>query len=253
VKNAVFLPLYEKGFLHDNEEYLASLVERRYGTKLALAVCVNWRRAAIASLLQSGRSNEFYRRLQRSGSAFLYFLRGTPPNATRLSDSAPFLDAIVAGDFATADEIAQRSNHTWLKDEEYEEDFLFYEFLMVYAMPGVLITDATKLLDRWEECLAGTDDTRLGVCRALIGDDPDAFDQALTDYLDARELEQRKQLPMLEPEAAATEASVSIEGLALRQIAARRGLATMAEHPQIPVPLVQQPAQWPPESFRSID
>jgi hypothetical protein len=253
MKGALFLPVYEKGFLNDNQELLPALLERRHGARLALAVCTNWRRAAIAVLLQSGRANQFHRRLQRSGSAFLHFIRGTPPSSTRLTDSAPFLDAIAAGDFATADDIARHSNHRWIEDEEYEEDFLFYEFLMTHALPGAPADPANAILDRWDACLAGTDDQRLPVCHAMVGKDAAAFDAALIDYLDAREKDQREQLPMMEPEAAATEASVSIEGLALRQLAARRGLATAAEHPQIPVPLVPQSVDWPFESFRSID
>jgi hypothetical protein len=180
-------------------------------------------------------------------------LAGPLSASARTSEASAFLDAIAAGDFATADEIARRSTHVWTESDEYEEDFLFYEFLMVHAAPGAPVGEATKLLDRWEKCLAGTDDTRLPVCRALIEADRDAFDRALIDYLDAREREQREQLPMLEPEAAATEASVSIEGLGLRQIAARRGLAPLAEHAQMPLPLAEPSTDWPVESFRTID
>jgi hypothetical protein len=143
--------------------------------------------------------------------------------------------------------------HRWSEADEYEEDFLFFEFVMVHAVPGASPVDAAKILARWEACLGGTDDSRLVVCRALIGEDSGAFDQALIDYLDAREIEQRDKLPMLEPEAAATEASVSIEALALRQMAARRGLVPRAEHPQMPVPLLLEPTDWPSESFRTID
>ncbi len=182
MKGALFLPVYEKGFLNDNQELLPALLERRHGARLALAVCTNWRRAAIAVLLQSGRADQFHRRLQRSGSAFLHFIRGTPPSSTRLTDSAPFLDAIAAGDFATADDIARHSNHRWIEDEEYEEDFLFYEFLMTHALPGAPADPANAILDRWDACLAGTDDQRLPVCHAMVGKDAAAFDAALIDY-----------------------------------------------------------------------
>jgi hypothetical protein len=253
MKGALFLPAYEQGFLDDNRRLLPPLLEGTFGIRLALTVCTNWRRAAIASLLQSGQAAQFHRRLQRSGTAYLHFLRQASPAQTRLSDSAPFLDAVAAGDDRTAAGISERSNRSWVRDEEYEEDFLFYEFVMRHSAARSPLAPTMALLDRWEACLAGTEDPRLAVCRALVGSDSAVFDAALVDYLGRRERERRAELDMQEPEAAATEASVSVEGLAFRRLAAERGLTPAAEHPQIPVPLSQPAIAWPADSFRTIE
>jgi hypothetical protein len=213
------------------------------------------RRAAIASLLRTGRPGIFRQRLQQSGSAFAWYLGQSQPGAVRLSDSAPFLDAVAAGDLATASEIARRSHHVWVATDEYEEDFLFYEFLTTPALgaEAAATGPALKLLVRWEAALAGTEDPRLGVCRALIGGESSGFDAALLDFLNARERQQREALDMQEPEAAATESSVSIEGLALRRLAVEWGLTPAAEHPQIPVAIFTDRVAWPGDSFRTIE
>jgi hypothetical protein len=252
MKGSVFLPAYEQAFLDDCEELLPAIIDHTATQRIALAFCTSMRRAAIAALMRSGRTATFRRRLQRSGSAYLYYLARPAGDTPRTSAASPYLDAVAAGDLATADQIALLSSHLWSANDEYEEDFLYYEFLMVHAIPAAPIVRASALLDRWEACLSGSEDARLPICRALIGHDATEFDSALLDYLGAREREQREQLATLEPEAAATEASISIEGIALRQIAARSGLAITAEHPQVPVPL-ELSSDWAPESFRAIE
>ena len=253
MKGLLHLPVYEQGFLDDCEEVLPALVNGQANARLVLFFCTCMRRAGIASLLRTGRTAAFQRRVQRSGSAYLHFLVESRGKAVPVSAGTPFLDAVAVGDFDTANEIARYSNHEWLLTEEFEEDFLYYEFLMILSSRGKANGSGPSLLDRWEACLAGTDDPRLGVCRALTANNAADFDAALIGYLDARERDQRERLPLQEPEVAATEASVSIEGMALLRLALRQGFGSAAEHPQIPVRLADAPMQWPRDSFRTID
>jgi hypothetical protein len=220
-----------------------------------IEICNNFRRAAIASLLRTGGGRLFRDRLQRGGAAYAYFLGRSPDNTEeRVSESFPLLDAIGAGDFDTAATIARLSSHRWLKDQEYEEDFLFYEFLMQHVLLGASAAEALAMLDRWEACLEGTEDRRLDVCRAILSVDSEAFAEALPLYLEERQQSYEEQGDLLPPEIRLTEQAVSIEGLAFIRIAQRKGIAVQAGYQQIPEPTrSDRPVAWSSDSFDRVD
>ncbi len=248
--DSLYLPVFESNFLGDNEELLSLLNSGQATLPQVSAMCSNFRRAAIASLLQTGRSRMFRERLQRSGSAFAHYLAQADEQDKRISESLPVVDAIGAGDLVTATEIARSSHHHWVKDEEYEEDFLFFEFIMQHALLNATEEDMIALLDRWEACLAGTDDRRLDVCRALLQADPDAFAEALPAYLEERHQSYAEQADLMPPEERATEAQVSVEGLALIRLARTKGIPVQSSYPQIPEPACDdQPIAWSRDSF----
>lgn len=249
-----FLPVVESNFLGDNEELVALLRTGRATRRHVLALCTNFRLAAIASLLMTGRGRFFRDRLQRSGAAYAYYLPRAADSDERVSESFPLLDAIGAGDFGTAAAVARSSRHRWVETEEYEENFLFYEFLMQHALLDAPDGEALALLDRWQACLAGTDDRRLDVCRAIFDADPAAFAEALPLYLEERRQHYDEQGDLLAPEVCLTEPAVSVEGLAFIRIAQRKGMPVQPGYQQIPDPTrSDEPVAWSPDSFDRLD
>lgn len=253
MKKSLYLPVFEQGFLDDNEELLPGLLEDRATLRHVLAFCSNFRRAGIAALLQTGRASVFRTRLQRSGRAYVHFLKNAREQGKRTSESLPLFDAISAGDLASAAEIARLSRHNWMTDEEYEEDFLFYEFIMQHEFLNATGELTASLLDRWGACLQGNEDPRLEVCRALFASDGEAFHQALAAFLEERRHVFEERADRTEPEVMATEASLSVEGVALLRLARRKGAARAAEYPQVPKPAMDdKPMVWQPDSFTEI-
>jgi hypothetical protein len=253
MKQSLYLPVYENNFLEDNRELLPALVDGRANIRHASAFCTNFRRAAIAALLQTGRSRVFRLRLHRSARAWVHFLGFIAEVDKRTSASFPLLDAIGSGDFGSATEIAKLSRHEWVQDEEYEEDYLFHEFIMQSALLDASYERAAALLDRWEACLGNSEDLRLPVCRALFAADESAFDEALRAWLEERAQEFADNEDTFEPESLATEASVSIEGLALLRLASRKGMTLDRDYQHVPsVAREDEPLTWKPSSFTEV-
>jgi hypothetical protein len=159
------------------------------------------------------------------------------PEESKVSSlSLPFFDAVAAGDAAGAAEIARRSRRTWACGEEYEEDFLFPEYLMQRHCLDASEEQGRQLLDRWGEALRGADDPRLDVCRALEERDAERFNASLPRFLADREddLEALVQSGGMEPQVADTELFFSVEGVALARLADALGVATELDYLHVP-------------------
>ncbi|MGE3171972.1 MAG: Imm49 family immunity protein [Planctomycetota bacterium] len=251
---SIFLPAFEANWLGDNRALLPKLRDGRLGARGALAVARNWRRAAIAALLQTGTPATFLRRLQRAGSAFASFLERTTAADLLTSECAPLFCAIAADDPGTALRIAAAAPRD-RSDAEYEEDYWWFELTMRLVSDPDGAADHTELLQRWEDCLEGSFDPRLDVARALTAGDGEALGSALVAWLGEvqgtmRELREAAG----DPEVLATEAYVSIEGIAVARLARARGLDVPAPLVLVPEPaLAAAPAPWPAESFTIVD
>lgn len=231
-----FLPVIIKNAILENTLLAPKLLSGPPSVKRVLAFCGNYRMAAIGSLLLTGRSQHFFLFLPQSGRAFAHFLTHAEALSPRLSQCAPFFDAVGAGDFEGAADIARRSRRTWAQGEEYEEDFLFPYFLMQHFFLDAPATACESLLARYEQALQGAEDLRLEVCRALLAGDSDAFNAALTQYLCEHKdvLDKRSRESVVPEEEKAAGMNVSIEGLALVRLAERKGLETEEEYLLIP-------------------
>lgn len=248
-----FLPIVIENALMENEGLLRDLSsqdEPEMGEVLVL--CRNFRIAGIGLLFLTGRPRDFLVHLSHSGRAFAHFLAHAEGQAPRLSRCAPFFDALAAGDFVAAAEIARRSRRTWARNEEYEEDYLFVDFLMRRFFLKASLTQCDDLLTRWERALQGSEDIRLPLCRALLGKEADAFNEALEQYLDERrdEFDERAEGTELSDEEKATW-QLCVEGLALVRLAEHAGVETEQDYLHIPRAarkhvrgLVFQPDSW---------
>ena len=107
---------------------------------------------------------------------------------------------------------------TRVVSDEAPEDFAFVHVVM-RLVEGDADARVEALLDAWAASLEGTEDLRLVALRALLARDVDGLAAALDEWLSA----ERADAPDRGPEAAATEAVVSLEALGLVALAAHRG------------------------------
>ena len=115
---------------------MPAMVTRQGGLEVALTFCQDMRIAGIADLFLTGKATELHQCLQHSGQAYAYFLTSAPDTTTTTSRGLPFFDAVAAGDLQLAEQIARMAQRTFAPGEEYEEDFLFVDFVMQHEFLG---------------------------------------------------------------------------------------------------------------------
>src|SRR5262249_45286726 len=158
------------------------------------------------------------------------------PREAVQSLAMPFLDGLAADDQEAARAIARGSSHSHSPRDEYEEDFLFVEFVMQRFVLECAASVAEQLLARWRAGLRGVEDPRLDACKALHEADAERFDSGLRAFLQERSdtLEERIAGGSVPLELASTEGYLSVEGLALLRIADRLRLQTEEEYLHVP-------------------
>lgn len=250
-----FLPVHVSNALGEAEELVPALEAGRMDLDEVLRLCRLFRIAGIGSLFLEGEPDELQRRLAQSGRAFAHWSERAPDAQKVASLGLPFFDAVAAGDLDGAAAIARASRRTHARGEEYEEDFLFVEWLMQRFFLGADAAALEQLLGRWDDALQGADDPRLDLCRALAARDARAAGQALTRFLEDREdvfLEQAES-DSLDADVADTEAAFSVEGVALARLADGLGLRVGAEFPFVPaVARMATPIQVAPDAWRKL-
>lgn len=250
-----FLPVFVSNALAENEDLLPEVQSSKAKLQTVLTFCRNFRIAGIGDLFLTARPRTFHTRLHQSGRAFAHFLARADDSAKRTSKSLPFFDALSAGDEEGATLIARHSRRTWAQGEEYEEDFLFVEFLMQHFFLGASKKDAQALLARYAQALQDSEDIRLELCQALLDKDEDAFGQTLERFLSERHdhYEALVEQGAIADELRFTEGLLSVEGLALVRLAEAQGLATEEDYLHIPsIARESAPTGLPPDSWRRV-
>ncbi|MBN1208015.1 MAG: immunity 49 family protein [Myxococcaceae bacterium] len=251
-----FLPVFVSNALAENqEELLPEVLSNRCTLRAILTFCQNFRIAGIGEFFLTANPRELHLRLHQSGRAFAHFLSRADDSLKRTSRSLPFFDALSAWDLEGAALIARHSRRTWVQGEEYEEDFLFVEFLMQHLFLRASATDCKALLARYEKALQDADDIRLELCRALLENDEEAFGQSLERFLSERNdhYEALAQEDGIPEELRFTEGMLSVEGLALVRLADARGLATEEDYLHIPsIAREKPPGGLSPDAWRRI-
>jgi hypothetical protein len=176
---------------------------------------------------------------------------GGPPVPPRYSTTAhnrALYDAIVVGDASSATELAARGRGRWNGDYEYEDDFLFNEFLheLFLSDPSAPtpIAALQRTVDRLTEVKEDPNAPEVAVCAALTKGNAELFDAGMAGLLAAR-AKRFAEEPMTPPELSATEQYVFVQGLALMLLARRHGIRTPNEYPTIPAPLLALGASDP--------
>lgn len=217
-------------------------------------VCRAFRRRGISSLFLEGAPRMLLADLQRSGAAFVEFLKGAADADKITSQSPPFFDAVACEDWATAREIARYSRPTWNVAEEYEDDFLYVWFLLKAFFLDSYEAELSTLLAQYEAVLEGAADLRLDVCRALSRQDAAGFEAAL-DALLVRHRDRYQQArdeDRMTEEEWATDGQLSVEALALIRLAERRGLPVQNGYRFVPsLALARSAETSDPESWKN--
>jgi hypothetical protein len=195
----------------------------------------------ITYLLVQDDMTGFRDNLVRSAQARRYFLRRCADENVSdyrflaLSRSESLLAALAAGNLALARELPKVSITEWRDKWEYEDDYCYSRFL------GMLLDDIEnderakqKMLDRFEAALEGGESPRLDVCRTLHANDKKGFQDTLHVLMEAKQDEfdaRRESIVTSEfPDSLAwLTGFVSIEGLALIQLAQYLGVAVQDE------------------------
>lgn len=196
---------------------------------------------ALCHLLENADIASFRENLVRSGHARRYFLRRSRVEGNdadrrlALSRTEAFLDAVAAADLPLAREIATLSVERWNPAWEYEDDFCYYRILHTL----VLDPDAARepalgaLLTRFEAALEGGAAWRLALCEALVERDAARFDESLRGFIEAEQEANDVRREALESYEFLfwPRSFVSVEGLALLQLATLRGIETTDAYP----------------------
>ena len=248
-----FLPVFRENA--DVEiEALAPLVAVDPTRKQVEQLCRDYRRRGICGLFLEGLPRLLHADLQRSGTAWLHFLRSAPDAAKVTAPGDGFFAAAACLDTTAAGEIARQSPAAWREGEEPEDDFLYVRFLMQRAFLGASCAETTTALERYETVLAGAPDLRFELCRALADGDAERFDESLGGLVAERELYYREGAAsedILEEEWA-TDGQLFVEGLALVAIAERLGLPTAEDYLFIPsIARPSRPTAFDADAWRS--
>jgi len=203
-------------------------------------MCTQLRRLAIGSLLLDMDLDGFVSHLFRSARCYVCLLEAAQPTPDIdryylcLGRAFPLLDAIAIGDDDAIGSIAQLAGKDWIPDYEEEDDYCYFRFLLEYLQDG---DGLESHLDRFEACVGDAPTHRYDVCRALFEKDQGSYWEAVYSYLDEKAEQELEALQTthVEPEYAATESHLSVEGVALvRQGRAAGFQAAEADFPLVP-------------------
>ncbi len=211
------LPLAIKSSGMDIEDHLDAYLVPTPDLNRALHISDMFRRLAIGSFLMSSDPAPFLDLLGKGARSYLYFLKKGNAEKQVLSKGVAFFDAIVARDNKGAEQIATLSRDDQNKDYEYEDDFLYFRYLIQKFLSVSSNPILQKILDRYEEVLDGEFDPRFDICKSFQSKDKNLFQEAITDYTEAI-CEKQRELILGEkmfPDEMATTAKISIELTAL--------------------------------------
>lgn len=208
-----------------------------------ISVC--YQGLGIALVLMTGERTRFRECLVRSAWARLHLLQVAttlqpPPRQRATSYGEGFLDAVAAGHWLVAGEIAALSPSDWVPEGEYEDDFCYFRLLFGFAdeVPPPAAAVAA-LLARFARALEGQPSPRLALCTSLAARDAAGFAEAFSDFLRARrEADDEARGRLGEPDADTAlfwmRSFVSVEAIALLRLARAAGIAQPGPHPLCP-------------------
>lgn len=204
----------------------------------------HYRTLAVCELLFEANAHRCFGFLCKSAQVRLQFLKrvaaghGADARYLCTSHNFPFADALAAGDFSTAYNIAILSPQQPLREVEYVDDFLRFHFLhllcrKVYAAED---PDLDSVLEQWETVLEGGEDYYLAVCKALWHRDVDRFSDALGELVAQRKNKMAvlKQDDTTDDQIWLSQAPVFMNGLALIRLAEALDLTIDDEFDTIP-------------------
>lgn len=210
--------------------------------KCSLELSNDLRSLSIMALLAFGDQNRFFRSLTISGEVREKYLR-TLMNANIGNDyhqvssrNGSLFDSISAGAIGLSLRIISLTPTRFFPGQEYEDDYCYSQIVHHLLSGSKNRHDLDQLLKRFETCIDGQSNVRFNICKALVDNSQKAFDRSFSDFLCAHEdkVSDDKSRGQLEDPVVVAQRLVSIESLAILQIALFRGLKTEIEYPFCP-------------------
>ncbi|MBU8897878.1 immunity 49 family protein [Corallococcus sp. M34] len=206
-----------------------------------------YRLRAIAHFLQTGDTTSYISDLHRSGQTRLYYLKGssTSERFHRTSRNRAFFDCIAINDLNTAELLAEYCDERWVANLEYEDDFLFIQFLQTrfLALHGRRTPrDCDLVLNRLSHVVAATDNPYLNLCHALQERNSNNTQNALHQIITRRAANYSRaaELGDLHSVFLHTERFIDIQAIAIVRIAADLGMQTRTwNFPRVPSELIE--------------
>jgi hypothetical protein len=234
--SSAYLPQYIANADAYLEQLVPALAARTLSWDGVQELCTAYRQRAACGFLLRGAARPFQLDLMRSGGAFLHFLRSAGDEPKVTSHAKPFFDAVGAGCWDCAAEIAHHSRMRHNPEMEYEEDFLYVSLLMKRFFLGAALDECRAILERIEEVIDGGSRVRLTLCDALLAKDPAQVDAGVRALLDerSRNVERMIARGALPEEAWSWLRYFASEGLAVLRLAAREGIPLRGPYPGVP-------------------
>ena len=227
---------------------------------LMTTIAYYYRLRGIAAYLRGMDEAAFVGDLYNAGRARLEYLRACVATATDDGNyrtalrNLAYFDALAVHDLATATELATACLGRWNAQTQYEDDFLWMEFLQA----ALVAPDAeASLLDRYRDRIDG-DNPFLDCCQSLHARDGESFAAAVEQIARIRQanFESKRDPPDLPVLILATEPYVDVQGLAVCRLAQLRGMAMPVGIPSLPESLLELPKErctYPvPQAWRTI-
>ncbi|NTX60211.1 immunity 49 family protein [Myxococcus sp. CA051A] len=205
-----------------------------------------YRLRAIAGFLETGETTPYLADLHRAGQTRLYYLRGCEQGATgtprfwRTSRNRAFFDCLAINDLETAEELARLCDERWVDALEYEDDFLFPQFLQRFFLElraprptGTL----PALLARFARVIGEEGSPFHSLCLALHAGHTDRFESSLEAIVQRRagNYARAAHFNDLPPLILHTERYIDVQAVAIIRLAQESGLAlSRLEYPRVP-------------------
>jgi len=192
----------------------------------ALQLSRMYRRMGVGFLFLSGLPERMFAHLSRSARTYVYFLEKADDSDKATSRAEPLFDGVASGDDAAVRRIAVASRRTWNPRLEYEDDFLYVEFILETFFRSAEVETSKSIVRRYEAVLGGAPDRRLDLAKAVLERRQAGFDGALdaliAELVELVEMDRDEE--RLDPEHASTCALLSPEILAWLRLAENAGL-----------------------------
>lgn len=205
-----------------------------------------YRLRGIAQYLSTGDTEPYVADLHRSGQARLHYLQGCTHGLTgterfyRTSRNRAFFDCIAINDFSTAEVLAELCDDRWVEALEYEDDFLFVQFLQLFFL--VLRKRRSRqamevVLERFRAVLGDEESPFYELCHGLHERHPVRVEESLRHIVKRRAANYQRMAEMGDLHAVFlhTERFVDVQAVAIVRLAAEAGLSLLTSNiPRVP-------------------
>lgn len=218
-----FLEVYYENAQDDLDDLLELVSNPKYGLQIYLQICRSYRIIGICSLLVNMDVGAMMRALNNSASAYLSGMRKNMGEVV-VSRSFPLFDAIACGNEMLIKQLSESLLQCELKSElEYEEDCLYMKIIAALAINKPSLVNS--YLERYDEIKGDADELKFALCRSLADNIQEDFIEAFEGIVEERrvEIERKRSSGAVSDEFLATEGSIFLEGVALKNLALGRG------------------------------